>query len=140
MQITIDGEAFDLVSLDDLDFGEQRVLKRLTGGLSIEQITTGLEILDVDAWFGLILFSIRKVRPDYAVEALEKVNFKDLLESMNASIDQLRAEAAAEAEAAKVAGSVVPLPEPVVAAPPAEGPSQNGSGSPATRALHGLPA
>lgn len=138
MQITIDGEHFDLVSLDDLDFGEQRVLKRLTGGLTIEAITTGLEQLDVDAWFGLILFSIRKVRPDFSAETLERVNFKDLLEGMNASIDRMRAEAAAEADAALEAGSVVPLP--AAAEPAAEGASPNGSGSPETHVLHGLPA
>lgn len=138
MQITIDGEAFDLVSIDTLDFGEQIDLKRLTGGMSIEQITTGLETLDAEAWFGLILFSIRRKRPQYSADALKRVNFTTVLQDMNASIDQLRATADADAEAAKEAGSVVPLPGTVE--PPVGEPSQSESGSLATRALHGLPA
>lgn len=140
MQITIDGEAFDLVNLDTLDFGEQIDLKRLTGGMSIEQITTGLETLDVEAWFGLILFSIRRKRPEYSAETLKRINFTQVLLDMNASIDAMRAEAATEADAAVEAGSVIPLPEPAEAAPTVGEVSANGSGSPATRVLHGLPA
>lgn len=137
MQITIDGEAFDLVNLDTLDFGEQRMLKRLTGGMGIEAITAGLETMDPDAWFGLILFSIRRVRPDFQQGILEKTNFLELIQSLEASIDQMRVDAAAAKEAT---GSVVPLSAPDVAEPVVEAPSQNGSDSQATRVLHGLPA
>lgn len=113
--INIDGEQFELVRLDTLSFGEQRELKRLSGGMSIRQIAEGLEELDADAFFGLVLFSIRRKRPDFKAETLEALNFtkivSDISDGFAAEAENVVPLSEASTGAASVSGSEMDEPE-----------------------------
>ena len=80
--ITISGTEYELLSIDKLTFDEQRRLKKLTGGMSLQKIADGLDEMDADAWYGVVLLSCQKQEPRFVAGILDSLNMVDLLGAM----------------------------------------------------------
>lgn len=77
--ITLNEREYDLLALDKLSFDDQRKLKKITGGMSLARIAAGLDEMDADAWFGVVLLSVQKANPKFTLAELGSVNMVDLL-------------------------------------------------------------
>jgi hypothetical protein len=73
---------YELLSIDKLTFDEQRKLKKLTGGMSLQKIADGLDEMDADAWYGVVLLSCQKQDPRFVPGMLDSMNMVDLLGAM----------------------------------------------------------
>ncbi len=80
--ITIDEVEYELLSIDKLTFEDQRRLKKLTGGMSLQRIADGLDEMDADAWYGVVLLSCLKLDPRFVEARLNRMNMVDLLGAM----------------------------------------------------------
>lgn len=123
--ITINDVEYELLSIDKLTFDEQRKLKKLTGGMSLQKIADGLDEMDADAWYGVVLLSIKKLNPRFVDSTLDSLNMVDLLGAM--SDDDEAAEA-------------VENPPTIVSDAPSPADSPNSSASVETPETPGIPA
>lgn len=79
---------YELLSIDKLTFDEQRKLKKLTGGMSLQKIADGLDEMDADAWYGVVLLSCQKLNPRFVAAWLDEMNMVDLLGAMSDDEDE----------------------------------------------------
>lgn len=107
--ITINEREYDLLSIDKLTFADQRKLKKVTGGMSLQKIADGLDEMDADAWYGVVLLSVQKLNPRFTEAQLGEVNMVDLLGAMTDDDEEVSADppapAAPEAAAASASDS-----------------------------------
>ncbi len=75
---TVNGRAYQIADTDRLTFGEQRALKRLSG-IATADFDDALIAMDADAWFALLLVSMRRDRPDATEAELEAVDFIEVM-------------------------------------------------------------
>lgn len=78
----INERTYNLTAVDKLSFSDQRKLKRLTDGMSLQEIMEGVGKGDVDACFGVIMLSAQKENPKFSEEDLNDVNMMDVLNSI----------------------------------------------------------
>lgn len=124
--ITIRDVEYELLSLDKLTFDEQRKLKKLTGGMSLQKIADGLDEMDADAWYGVVLLSCQKLNPRFVAATLDEMNMVDLLGAMK---DEDEVEESVE--------DPPPIATPLVAAEPLNG-STSSSDSAETHETPGI--
>jgi hypothetical protein len=116
---------YELLSIDKLTFEEQKRLKKLTGGMSLQKIADGLDEMDADAWYGVVLLSCQKQNPRFVEASLGAMNMVDMLGAMTDD----------EEETAEVPPPVATV---TVAAEPLNG-STNSLDSAATPETPGIP-
>jgi hypothetical protein len=126
--VTVGGLPYELLNPDDLDFGQQRRLKRYSGGMGIAEIVRGLQggAMDPDAWFALILLSVQEKNPTFSEADLEKLNMVEIVMS-------------GQDDPEDEVDVVPPAEAPAAASGPARR-SRSASGSAATPATSGAPA
>lgn len=86
--ITINEREYDLLSIDKLTFADQRRLKKATGGMSLQKISDGLDEVDPDAWFGVVLLSVQKINPRFTEAELNELNMVELINAMKDEDDE----------------------------------------------------
>jgi hypothetical protein len=76
---TVNGRRYELAPTDTLTFGEQRTIKRVSG-VTAPDLDNALYDMDQDAWFALLLVSMRRQRPETSEEELETADFVEVME------------------------------------------------------------
>jgi hypothetical protein len=79
MTFTVNGRSYQIAVVDELSFGEQRAIKRISGGITARDLDDALHAMDPDAWFALLLVSMRRDRPETTEEELEATDFVDVM-------------------------------------------------------------
>lgn len=87
-QFTINGEEYDFVEYDDLTFREQRKMKRLSGGMSPAELSSGVPEGDPDALQAWLTVCMQRVNPDIADDVLDEIAILTVLEESAPAEDE----------------------------------------------------
>ena len=89
---TINDHRYDLADTETLTFREQRLVQRLSGIAAVD-LDDELAAMNADAWYGLLLVSMRRQRPDVSEAELDDRGF---VEVMLPIAEQLQADKAGD--------------------------------------------
>lgn len=64
---------YEVVSTQDMDFEEARIVKRLTGGMGLGTYEAAIADGDPDAWFAQVFISLRRTNPQITEKKVEEL-------------------------------------------------------------------
>lgn len=90
----VDGHEYPLIPPSEMTMDEAREVKRITGGMGLISVETGMADCDPDAWTAVLLISMRRVDPAAKDDVLDSVSPAALLKAMSEAVAAAKADAA----------------------------------------------
>jgi hypothetical protein len=84
----IGDSTYELVSTADMDFQEARLVKRVSGGMSLGQFEARLSDGDPDAWLAQVFIAVRRTTPNVTVQQVEQLLSGQKLVTIYESVEE----------------------------------------------------